>query len=138
MNKRRTFRASSQFGYHGRSNINIIPEGHKADGWFKVTMLLKETLDLGSNFVSAKSKEADTSATYPMSSLASCKNVVLGDTVGFTLAVEGSGVVGVTGLGMCQHARVWLIRRRGRPQKGSIFKFLGVKMKIVVVGRVHL
>jgi len=55
-NKNGRFIVLSEFSYSGRSRTVIFPEGHKAEGWFGISKLLKDSL-LGvtiSNGVKAK------------------------------------------------------------------------------------
>lgn len=76
-----SFIVFAQFSYSGRPRTIIIPGGPKANGWFGVTKLLKETLTWRSNFVS-NPKEASTIERYHTSGPASYANVVRGDAGG--------------------------------------------------------
>ena len=68
----------SQLSYSSRPRTIILPEGPKANGWFGVSKLLKETLIAASNSSFAKSKEASNAARSFTNRQVSYANVVRG------------------------------------------------------------
>ena len=72
----------SQLSYSSKPRTIIFPEGPKADGWFGVTKLLKETLIGASGSAFAKSKEASKAVRGYTSKPMSYANVVRGATGG--------------------------------------------------------
>jgi len=77
-NKRGRFIVFSHLRYSGKSRTIIFPEGPKADGWFGITKLLKETLIGASKASPAFPKEARKEVKGWLSKPLSYANVVKG------------------------------------------------------------
>ena len=77
-NKRGRFIVFSHLSYSGKSRTIIFPEGPKADGWFGIAKLLKETLIGASKASSAFPKEARKEVKGWSSKPVSYANVVKG------------------------------------------------------------
>ena len=77
-NKNGRFIVFSELSYSGRPRTIIFQEGPKADGWFGVSKLLKETL-LGASYSYAVKAKELSSAARPLSNRpASFENIVRG------------------------------------------------------------
>ena len=83
-NKNERFIVFSQLSYSSRPRTVIFVEGPKADGWFGVSKLLKETLLGVSNSSFAKAKEVSTAARSFSNRPISYANIVRGANGGET------------------------------------------------------
>ena len=79
-NKKGRYIVFSQLSYSGKPRTIIFSEGPKADSWFEVTKLLKETLIGANSSAFAKSKDASKAARGFTSKPMPYANVVRGAT----------------------------------------------------------